>query len=249
MKNIIVVIPAGGSGVRFQNSEFKELKPFINFLGKTMFEWILLGFNSKIYNVKFKIIIRREFQNQYNKEIKYLENQYNVIFYYIDLITEGTTATALFLYDEINNDDFLLLANCDQIVDIDFDDFLNEHLSSKVDGSMLVFENIAKDKKWSYVKVDNNDMIQFVKAKDPISDWAVVGWYCYTKASYFISSGIKQIINLDKVNGEYYLCPTFNYLISEGKQIKAIKIKASKMHGIGTPKDLKKYLSQNTTNQ
>ena len=246
MKNITVVIPAGGSGTRFQNSEFKELKPFINFFGKTMFEWLLIGFKSEKYNVKFKIIIREEFKLQYKKEINHLEKIYNVDFHYINLVTEGTTATALFLYDELNNDDFLLLANCDQIVDINFDDFLDEHFNSKADGSLLVFTNESKDNKWSYVKVDDNDLINIVKAKDPISKLAVVGWYCYTKSTSFLKAGIKQIINLDKVNGEYYLCPTFNYLIKDNKKIKAIKIDSSQMHGIGTPDDLRKYLKSKT---
>jgi GTP:adenosylcobinamide-phosphate guanylyltransferase len=38
MKNINIVIPSGGLGTRFSGSEFVELKPFIKFFGKTMFE-------------------------------------------------------------------------------------------------------------------------------------------------------------------------------------------------------------------
>jgi GTP:adenosylcobinamide-phosphate guanylyltransferase len=38
MKKIKVLIPAGGSGTRFNNSEFVNLKPFIYIHGKTMFE-------------------------------------------------------------------------------------------------------------------------------------------------------------------------------------------------------------------
>ncbi|MDK2819748.1 MAG: hypothetical protein KFW07_02835 [Mycoplasmataceae bacterium] len=244
MRDIIVVIPAGGSGERFNDTEFINLKPFINLLGKSMFEWLLIGFKSNKYNVEFKIIIREQFKEQYIDEIDYLTKKYNVDFHYINLVTEGTTSTALFLYDEMNNDDFLLLANCDQIVDINFDDFLDEHFALKVDGSILVFDNLTRENKWSYVKVDRNNMIELVKAKDPISNLAVVGWYCYTKSKYFLSAGIKQIINLDKVNGEYYLCPTFNYLIKEGKKIGAIKISTSKMHAVGTPEDLRIYLSE-----
>ncbi len=242
MKNVNIVIPSGGLGTRFSGSEFIELKPFIKFFDKTMFEWLLIGFNSKKYNISFFIIINEKFKDIYSKDIKYLEDNYQVKFKYINLVTEGTTATALFLFDELNNSTPTLLANCDQIIDINFDDYLDEHFLNDADGSMLCFDK-EDSNKWSFVRISENNRIIEVRAKENITDIAICGWYFWTKGSDFIKYGIQQIINLDRVGNEYYLCPVFNYAIKNNKKIIAIIIDKTKMHGVGTPEDLRKYLS------
>lgn len=205
-----------------------------------MFENILDSLLSDKYDINFHIVIQDKFKEKYISDINRIEKNYNAKFHYINLLTEGTTCTALFLYDIINNDDFTLLMNCDQIIDIKIDEYIDEHIKNKADGSILIFSG-ENSKKWSFVQLDKNKIARVV-AKDNITDLAVCGWYAWTKGSDFVKYGIKQIINLDKVNGEYYLCPVFNYAINEGKNIVPIKIEKNKMHGIGTPEDLRKYL-------
>ena len=241
MKNKIkIIIPSGGVGKRFHNTEFKELKPFIKFENKTMFEHILDSLHSDKYDVEFSIIIQRRFKDQYKNDINNIEKNYNCKFYYIDLLTEGTTSTALFLYDEINNDDFVILMNCDQLIDISLDDYIDEHINKNADGSLLCFIG-DEPNKWSFV-LENNNIVEKVVAKDNVSNVVVCGWYAWTKGKYFIKYAIQQIINLDKVNNEYYLCPVYNYAIKDNKKIITIKVNKSKMHGLGTPEDLREYL-------
>ncbi len=241
MKNINVIIPSGGLGTRFNNTEFTELKPFIKFFDKTMFEHIIESLNSKKYNVNYHIIIQEKFKNLYIEDIKRIEKNYNANFHYINLLTEGTTSTALFLYDLINNDDFTLLMNCDQLIDVTLDEYIDKHIDMNSDGSLLVFDEGGVSKKWSFVDEKNN-VVYRVVAKDNISSSAVCGWYAWSKGSDFVKYGIQQIINLDKVNGEYYLCPVFNYAIKDNKKITCIKIKKEQMHGLGTPEDLREYI-------
>ena len=50
----------------------------------------------------------------------------------------------------------------------------------------------------------------------------------------------KMIESNDRVNGEFYVCPVFNYAIADGKKIKTIGVE--RMWGIGTPEDLEVYL-------
>ena len=45
----------------------------------------------------------------------------------------------------------------------------------------------------------------------------------------------------DRVNNEFYTCPVYNYLISKNKKIGIFEIKASEMHGLGTPQDFINY--------
>ena len=54
-----------------------------------------------------------------------------------------------------------------------------------------------------------------------------------------------MILNLDKTNNEYYVCPVYNYLIRRGLKIGICDIREEDMHGLGTPGDLKSYLEDN----
>jgi dTDP-glucose pyrophosphorylase len=43
-------------------------------------------------------------------------------------------------------------------------------------------------------------------------------------------------------NGEYYIAPTYNYLVKEGMDIGVCRIQNSEFYPVGTPEDLEKYL-------
>ena len=47
-------------------------------------------------------------------------------------------------------------------------------------------ENKEREKKWSFAELDDNNVIR-VKEKDPISDYATVGWYYFKEGKDFIS--------------------------------------------------------------
>jgi len=52
-----------------------------------------------------------------------------------------------------------------------------------------------------------------------------------------------MIIANDRVNGEFYTCPIYNYMIESGKKIGCFEIPFHAMSGIGTPEDLIQYIS------
>ena len=43
---------------------------------------------------------------------------------------------------------------------------------------------------------------------------------------------------------EIYTCPVYNYVVSQKKRVGIYNVLKSEMHGIGTPSDLEKYLSE-----
>jgi hypothetical protein len=46
-----------------------------------------------------------------------------------------------------------------------------------------------------------------------------------------------------RVNDEFYICPVYNEAIQDNKRILPFFIE--KMHGLGTPEDLEKYIIYN----
>ena len=134
----------------------------------------------------------------------------------VDQLTEGSVCTILLARNEIDRNAPLLIANCDQIVDFDCSEFIDDCIERKLDGSILVFREPGRSPKWSYAKTDDQQIVREVREKVAISDLATVGIYFFSKASYFIDSATDMIARNDRVNNEFYTCPVYNYMIAAG---------------------------------
>jgi len=238
---INIVIPMAGLGSRFSIAGFEKPKPFIDVNGKPMISRVLD--NIGIKNAKFFLIAQKSHLEKESIIVNEIEKKYDANFIPIDGLTEGTACTVLHARKHINNDSPLIIANSDQIVDIDLSKFLMDCQNRKLDGSILCFEDPEKNPKWSFAKINNENLVTEVQEKNPISKFATVGIYLFSKGKYFINSSIDMIINNERVNNEFYTCPVYNYLINENKRIGIYNIKYNQMHGLGTPEDLNNYLN------
>ncbi|EEQ63266.1 hypothetical protein HPMG_00723 [Helicobacter pullorum MIT 98-5489] len=238
MQKMNIVIPMAGLGSRFAKAGFAKPKPFIDVLGKPMIVRVLE--NLKCKNAKYILIARNEHLEQEKELVKEIENNFNACFVGIDKLTEGTACTVLYARKFINNDMPLLIANSDQIVDMDIADFIQDSIQRKLDGSILTFIDKEKNPKWSFVRLENGYAVE-IKEKEVISEFATVGIYLFSKGKFFVNGAIDMIVRNERVNNEFYTAPTYNYLIHEGLKIGHFVIDFSQMHGIGTPEDLMVY--------
>jgi len=237
---INIVIPMAGLGSRFVDANYEKPKPFIDVLGKPMIVRVLE--NLSYDNARYILIARKEHLEAEKEMVKNIQQKYNVVFIPIDKLTEGTVCTVLYARSLINNDEPLLIANSDQIVDLNIKYFIDDCLSRDLDGSILTFIDKYKDPKWSFAEIDDEGYVMMVKEKEAISEYATVGIYFYSKGRVFVDSAIDMIVENDRVNNEFYTCPTYNYAIKSDAKIGIYNINANDMHGIGTPDDLKEYL-------
>ncbi|EGX7704072.1 lipopolysaccharide biosynthesis protein [Campylobacter jejuni] len=237
-----IVIPMTGLGSRFAKAGFDKPKPFIDVLDKPMIVRVLE--NLKYKDARYILIARKEHLTKEKKLVDEIKNNFNVEFIPIDKLTEGTACTVLYARKYINNDMPLMIANSDQIVDINIADFINDSFKGGLDGSILTFIDKEKNPKWSFAKL-NNDLVVEVKEKEAITEFATVGIYFFNKGKIFVESAIDMIIENDRVNNEFYTCPVYNYAIKSGAKIGIYNIDFSKMHGIGTPEDLEIFKAIN----
>jgi len=239
---INIVIPMAGQGSRFAKAGYEKPKPFIDVDGKPMIVRVLE--NLSYPDARYILIARKEHMEQEEELVKQIEKEFNAVFIPIDKLTEGTACTVLYARKYINNDEPLLIANSDQIVDMKIADFIDDCSDKKLDGSILTFIDEFKDPKWSFAKIDKNNLVTEVKEKVVISKYATVGIYLFSKGKDFVNATIDMIIENERVNGEFYTCPTYNYAINEDAKIGIYNIEFKQMHGIGTPDDLNEYLSK-----
>jgi len=205
---INIVIPMAGSGSRFVSAGYTKPKPFIDVDGVPMIVRVLE--NLAYHDARYILIARKDHLEKEFELVEEIKEKFNVVFIPIDKLTEGTACTVLYARKYINNNDQLLIANSDQIVDIDITEFVDDCKNRKLDGSILTFIDKDRDPKWSFAKLDENNLVTQVKEKVAISEYATVGIYLYSKGQDFVSSAIDMIIENDRVNNEFYTCPIYN---------------------------------------
>jgi NDP-sugar pyrophosphorylase family protein len=77
----------------------------------------------------------------------------------------------------INDQNPLMIANCDQYVDVDID----AYLKAQTGLSGLIMTMKADDPKWSFVRFDETGKITEVVEKEVVSDEATVGIYNFAR--------------------------------------------------------------------
>jgi dTDP-glucose pyrophosphorylase len=189
-------------------------------------------------------LARKEHYDNEPETIRWIKEHYNVEFVLIDKLTEGAACTVLHAHRLINNDTPLLIANSDQIVDMNIADYIQDSDERKLDGSVLCFYD--NDTKWSYAKLNNDGFITEIKEKVVISEHATVGIYYFAKGSTFVENAIDMFVRNERVNNEFYVAPVYNYAIASGDKFGIYSIDIAQMHGTGTPEDLDKYIALRT---
>lgn len=230
---INIVIPMAGEGSRFKATHNLP-KPLISVNEKPM---IVRAIESLGIVGKYHFVIRNDAYMQQTLDAIYsVCNNPNVIS--ITYKSEGAAASALIMKDYINGEDELIIANCDQIMNWNSYDVLTDMRS--YDGAVVTIKD--SDPKHSYVKMSDGFAVQIAE-KEVISKNALTGIHYWRHAKYFFDSAERMIdAGKKSANGEYYVAPTYNYLIRDGLDIGVCRIKNSQFHPVGTPEDLEKYL-------
>lgn len=240
---INVIIPMAGFGKRFSDAGYDKPKPLIQVKGKygtsaPMIERVIRNINPCSSHLMWYILNGKENNDEIKRLIKSFTHQTHNRFLYTDGPTEGSAITALFAKDEIDYNGELVITNCDQIThDLDLS-FLSEFAEkNNADGVLGSF--ISTSPKNSYMLLDNNGCVEQVKEKIVISNLATNGLHYWRKGKDFIDSANKMIEANERYNNEFYVAPSYNYMIKDGKKV--LPFFFNMHYPIGTPEDLKKY--------
>ena len=234
-----VLIPMAGAGTRFAKAGYSFPKPLIDVKGKPMIQTVVENLN---IDANYIFVVQKEHYERYN--LKYMLELIapNCKIVKIDGITEGAACTTLLAKEFIDNDEPLLMANSDQFVEWDSNEFMYSMVADEVDGGILSFKSTHP--KWSFAKLNKDGFVSEVAEKKPISNIATVGIYYWAKGSDYIKYAEKMIEKNLRVNNEFYVCPVFNQAIEDDKKIKVFPV--DKMWSLGTPEDLERFLGELT---
>lgn len=234
-----ILIPMAGEGSRFVKEGYTFPKPLIDVNGKPMIQKVIENLD---FDCEYIFLVRQEHIKNYPGILDTLERITNGNFSYVIVkqLTEGAACTALLAEKLINSEEDLLIANSDQFVEYEPNNFLTLKNLTNVDSMVFTFN--AVHPKWSFVKTNSRGFITEVAEKKPISNIATCGIYWYRHGSDFVKYAKRMIEKDIRVKNEFYIAPVYNELIQDGKSL--IPFYVHRMWGLGTPEDLKYYLEK-----
>jgi beta-phosphoglucomutase-like phosphatase (HAD superfamily)/choline kinase len=239
-----IIIPLCGKGERFLKAGYKSPKPFIKALDKEILFHVIdnlqIGKDDKAYIVYHTRLDENNFK-------KVIETKYP----FITLITlyEETGGACETIYLGLKEIKKLNLPLHDKTILVDGDTFYTENIIEKFrnvpSDTNAVFYKIDTNPNpvFSYIKIDQNDVITQIREKDKISDLANTGAYCFCKVEELFTYCNQVIQNNLTFNYEFYLSCVIHEMIAHG--CKFIGIELRDVFVLGTPEQVDTFIKSN----
>jgi len=235
-----LVIPIASNSKFFANESYNYPKHLIEIIGKPMIEHVIQ--NLTLGN-NFKKIIFIVKQDDCDKH--HLDNIINLLSPILPEViklqtdTQGALCSLLLAIEQINESAPLVISNADQLFDGGVGPLIKQFITSNLDAACITFDSVHP--RWSYVRIDENNLVVEAAEKRPISRHAIAGFYMYKHGSDFIKYGIDSIKNGNSINGCYYIAPVFNEFILAKKKVGHIKVSNNSYHTFYSPEKIDEY--------
>jgi NDP-sugar pyrophosphorylase family protein len=235
-----VIIPMAGLGSRFPKDKYYLPKPLIDVNGKPM---ITRAIESLDIDGNYHFILREDEFTKLTKDV-ISKTVKNSNFITVNKTTEGPACSVLLLKEFINNNDELVTANCDQIMEWNSNVFF--HNVRLYDGAVVTY--YSDTDKNSYVKLDRHGRALTFVEKEVISNISLNGIHYWKQGKHFVQSAEEMIeANHRAPNGEFYISISYNYMIKVGLDVGIFHIPNEQHHAVGVPLDLERFLKYDKT--
>jgi dTDP-glucose pyrophosphorylase len=238
MSALQIIVPMAGRGSRFSDAGYTTPKPLIPVGGRPMIQWVIENIRPQRVH-QFTFICLAEHLEKFPEvpaELQRICPGCNIVA--VRAVTEGAACTVLLAKNFINSGDPLMIANSDQIIDLDINKYLAAGDVPDVSGLIMTFW--ADHPKWSYCRMRVDNSVSEVVEKQVVSNEATVGIYNFRRGEDFVRAAENMIAKDLRVNSEFYVAPVYNQLIAERAKIITVKtgVERNGMYGLGIPEDL-----------
>lgn len=254
-RNGKILIPMAGAGQRFADAGYRVHKPAIPTIDrydgteKPMVVCATKDLPGVAADGSNVIYVDRTFHREDGVEDAIRAYYEKAQFITIDRLTEGQACTCMLAKDYLDPEEELLIAGCDNGMDIDRAAF--EETKRACDCIVFTYRHneavLQNPNAYGWMLTDEAGNITGTSIKKAISDTpmedpAVVATFWFRKAKVFFDATEKMIRENDRINGEFYVDQTVKHVIDLGYRAKIFDI--NRYVGWGTPADYEGY--QNT---
>ncbi len=247
-----ILIPMAGAGQRFADAGYTVHKPAIMTVDRATGQEKpmvvcatkdLPGVAADGSNV---IYVDRNFHKTDGVEDAIRAWYPQAAFITVDHLTEGQACTCMLAEPYLDPEQPLLIAGCDNGMDIDRDAF--DALTKECDCIVFTYRHneavLANPNAYGWMIADAAGNITGTSIKKAISDRpmedpVVVATFWFRRAAVFIEATKKMIAENDRINGEFYVDQTVKHVLDLGYRAKIFDI--DRYVGWGTPADYEGY--------
>jgi NDP-sugar pyrophosphorylase family protein len=241
-----LVVPMAGLGRRFSDAGFQLPKPLIPVNGVPMVVravWELPSADRQIFVVHAEHIK----QFQIDEVLRQFFPACHVVV--TPVVTDGQACTVQLAHRELDPDDSVLVAACDNSHLYDHDKFERLTASEQFDCLIWTYRRdnrvLFRPEAHGWVRTHEKSLeVESVSCKQPLSstprdDHAVSGCFWFRNSNQMLDAIDDQISAGERVGREFYLDVTPNVLLRQGSRVGVFEVE--KYIGWGTPEDLEDY--------
>lgn len=214
-KSINIVIPIMGDNTRFLKSSYRMERSLIMF-GKPMFSWV-------VGNLQIDanyIFVIREHLCRLHKIDKVLESMYpDCTIIQSESKTEGNACSILLAEKYINNDDPLIVANDNQWLQWDVEEYITDFLLGTHSPLQLITFRCCGDNSFHYIKTQDSDdkIVASIALNKPVNEYALTEIYFWRRGEDYVKYAHRMNSQNKRILGEFCTTLVTNEVLDDIK--------------------------------
>lgn len=235
-----ILVPLAGRSPFFNPDNYFFPKPLVEVGGKPMVARVVDNLKAIHPEATFIFVVQKEDVTKFSldRTLELLtEGRCSVVA--LPGFTKGAACSALMAIDQIDPALPIVVANGDQVLDIDLSHLTATLIASGVDGGVVTFDSVHP--RWSYVDVGSDGMVIQAAEKQVISRNAIAGFYFFKNGRAFTSALMSCVENNISVDGHFFIAPSLNEIILAGGTVLAHSMPTERYHSFYSPEKIRSF--------
>jgi NDP-sugar pyrophosphorylase family protein len=244
-RDLQVLIPMVGAGLRFKNEGYADPKPLVPVAGVPMVQRALRSYPN---DATWVAVMRAEDAANPKIVAAVQADGRDAKIVTVETMTEGQASTCLVGLPHLDPEKPLLIAPCDSAMVYDEVNLAALTADPAIDCLVWTFRNHPhanrNPNQYGWVRADDAGKIVHVQCKkafgpDVRRDPGVIGVFWFRKAKFFREAAEALIAQNRRVNNEFYADSAIEVLIEQGRSAHIFDV--TRMICFGVPPDVKTY--------
>lgn len=234
-------MPMAGEGRRFLKEGWNTPKPLIEIDGKPLFIKAIESVAMNDVIMKFSFIVRQDHIVRFSIDKCIKERIPTASIFSVEKTTRGAVETCLIAESHIEDDDVVIVMDCDlEFKSKQFKQCIAHLIKDDNASGGVVVSFDSQDPRYSYAEIDIDGNVIRTAEKKVISNHALCGSYLFASGREFKEIAHRLLESHDAAESEYYVSLLYNYLIENGDRVQLVTMEDYRSYG--TPEELSVYL-------
>lgn len=232
-----LITAAGDSRSAFVGAGFDEPKSLMKVEGIALINRAIESYRHP--SGALVVAINKQENEQFDLDREVSERFKDASIVAVDSSVQGALATAVIASESLDLEAPLVVSAGDSIVEGGVADHIESLMANSSDAGTVVFE--SSNPRWSYINIGGHGNVLQVTEKSVSGPYATIGCFYFRSTALFLEAAKWVFLNNARVNGNFYVSTSLNYLISKGMSVNFQLVSRRSYRSFSRPSD---FLSQ-----